>query len=64
MRAEGADAGGDGAALAGLKAARVRDPDAVVIGADQILVCEGDWFDKPPDLTPPAPSLPTARADA
>jgi septum formation protein len=38
-------------ALAGLKAQRVamRSPDAVVIGADQILVCDGEWFDKPED---------------
>jgi septum formation protein len=35
--------------LAELKAARVsaRTGDAVVIGADQILVCDGVWFDKP-----------------
>ena len=26
-------------------------PDAVVVGADQILECEGDWFDKPVDRT-------------
>jgi septum formation protein len=25
-------------------------PDAVVIGADQILVCEGAWYDKPADV--------------
>lgn len=39
-------------ALAGLKADIVarRHPDAVVIGADQILVCDGAWFDKPADL--------------
>ena len=38
-------------ALAGLKARRVarRFPDAVVVGADQILVCDGEWFDKPED---------------
>ncbi len=35
--------------LAELKAGRISDrlPGAVVIGADQILVCEGRWFDKP-----------------
>ncbi len=27
-----------------------RVPRALVIGADQILVCEGEWFDKPADL--------------
>ena len=37
-------------ALAGLKAARIRAPDTLVIGADQLLVCEGEWFDKPADL--------------
>jgi len=37
--------------LADLKAQRVamRSPDAVIIGADQILECEGRWFDKPTD---------------
>jgi septum formation protein len=35
--------------LAELKAARVARShlDAIVIGADQILVCNGEWFDKP-----------------
>lgn len=43
--------------LAEAKAARVarREPEALVIGADQLLVCEGRWFDKPEDL-------PAARA--
>ena len=38
--------------LAELKAERVamREPDALVIGADQLLVCEGSWFDKPGSL--------------
>jgi septum formation protein len=37
------------AALAEAKAARVarRHPGTLVIGADQMLVCEGAWFDKP-----------------
>ncbi|MBS0558917.1 MAG: septum formation protein Maf [Proteobacteria bacterium] len=37
--------------LARLKSERIaaRRPDALVIGADQILVCEGEWFDKPAD---------------
>ncbi len=45
------DAGPDECALtlAGLKAARIRVPDALVIGADQLLVCDGEWFDKPAD---------------
>ena len=39
------------AALAETKAQRVslRHPAALVIGADQILVCDGVWFDKPAD---------------
>ena len=45
-------AGADEAALllANAKAARVREPDALVIGADQILVCEGEWLEKPADM--------------
>jgi septum formation protein len=50
-RAEGASAEDAASLLAGLKAQRiaVREPNAIVIGADQILVCEGTWFDKPED---------------
>ena len=38
--------------LADAKARRLgdRDPEALVIGADQILVCEERWFDKPADV--------------
>ncbi len=38
--------------LAEAKAQRIarRHPEALVIGADQLLVCEGRWFDKPPDM--------------
>ncbi|WP_421993557.1 Maf family protein [Roseococcus sp.] len=38
--------------LADAKAARIarRHTDAVIIGADQLLVCEGEWFDKPVDI--------------
>ncbi|MEJ0018573.1 MAG: Maf family protein [Acetobacteraceae bacterium] len=51
-RAAGADAAAAALRLAHLKAAAVarRMPGALVIGADQILVCEGTWFDKPPTL--------------
>lgn len=40
------------AALAEAKAARIsaRHPEALVIGADQMLDCDGVWFDKPVDL--------------
>lgn len=39
-------------ALAELKASRIsrNQPGAFVIGADQILACNGVWFDKPPDM--------------
>jgi septum formation protein len=49
LQAEGVSAGDAAVALAELKAERVaaRMPDAVVLGADQILTCEGRWFDKP-----------------
>ena len=54
VKRQGRDAGTSPEAvalqLAGLKAAAVDRSGAVVIGADQILVCEGAWFDKPPDL--------------
>ncbi len=52
MKAEGAAAFEVAEALAELKAQRVasRFPGALVLGADQMLVCEGVWFDKPADL--------------
>ena len=48
-RADGLDADATALLLAELKAERVgrRFPDALVIGCDQLLVCEGRWFDKP-----------------
>ncbi len=56
-QAEGIPAGEAAMLLAEAKAARIarRHPGALVIGADQMLVCEGRWFDKPPDMA-------TARA--
>ncbi len=50
-RAEGAPVEDVAEALAELKAQRVtrRHPGALVIGADQMLECEGRWFDKPTD---------------
>ena len=38
--------------LADAKARAVarRHPEALVIGSDQLMVCEGRWFDKPPDI--------------
>jgi septum formation protein len=51
LKAEGAGAEDAAIALAELKAqhvARLR-PEPIVLGADQILTCEGRWFDKPAD---------------
>ena len=52
LRAAGATAADVAEALAELKAQRVsaRHEGALVIGADQVLECEGEWFDKPRDL--------------
>jgi septum formation protein len=52
FRAAGMDAAAVAQALAELKAVRVsqRRAGALVIGADQMLDCEGDWFDKPADM--------------
>lgn len=52
FKAAGGSAGEAAVVLAELKAnfvASTAPPEAVVLGADQILTCEGDWFDKPPD---------------
>lgn len=45
-RAAGGSASECATALAEAKARRI----ALVIGADQLLVCDGQWFDKPLDL--------------
>lgn len=51
MAAESASVEDTAIALADLKAARISQkvPLSLVIGADQILECNGRWFDKPPD---------------
>jgi septum formation protein len=51
-RAEGLPAGEAALLLADAKARRLaqRHPEALVIGADQILVCDDRWFDKPEGL--------------
>jgi len=51
LQAEGASAGDAAIALAELKAQQIaRDiPEAIVLGADQILTCGDRWFDKPQD---------------
>ena len=60
-RAEGIDAADTALTLAGLKAERIRDPDAMVIGADQLLVCGEAWFDKPADIDGARAHLRTLR---
>jgi len=37
------------------------EPEAVVIGCDQLLVCEGRWFEKPVDLDAARAQLRTLR---
>lgn len=51
LQAEGATAKNVAEALADLKALKIsqQNPDALVIGGDQTLDCNGVWFDKPPD---------------
>ncbi len=51
LRAEGAAAAQVAETLAELKAQRVcrRHPGALVLGADQMLDCDGGWLDKPAD---------------
>jgi septum formation protein len=54
LQAEGLAAADAATALAELKAERVASqvaPEAIVLGADQILSCEGRWFAKPADLS-------------
>ena len=50
--------------LAGMKAERIahREPDALVIGSYQLLVCGGRWFDKPADLAAAREQLRALRA--
>ncbi|MBB3897119.1 Maf family protein [Roseococcus suduntuyensis] len=51
-RAEGMAVAEAATLLADAKAARIarKHPEAVIIGADQILVCEEEWFEKPEDV--------------
>lgn len=49
-RAEGAAPQTVALRLAEAKALSVSCPGAFVIGADQMLSCKGDWYDKPADL--------------
>ncbi len=56
---EGLPAGEAALLLAAAKAERIarRDPEALVIGCDQLLVCDGVWFDKPEGLAGAADHL-------
>lgn len=62
-QAEGAAAADCALTLAEAKARRIaqRHPSALVVGADQILVCDGVWFDKPADLAEARAQLQTLR---
>ena len=60
-RAEGLDPADAALTLAEMKARRIRDPGALVIGADQLLVCDGVWFDKPADAAAARTHLQTLR---
>jgi septum formation protein len=62
-RAEAASAEQAALRLADLKAAEIarRVPQALVIGADQILVCDDAWFDKPADMPAAAAQLRALR---
>jgi septum formation protein len=44
-------------AQAKARAVAISHPDAIVVGADQILVADDDWFDKPLDLAEAAGQL-------
>ena len=50
-QAQGASPADVATLLAELKAERIarHHPDALIIGCDQLLVCENTWFDKPTD---------------
>lgn len=59
LKSEGASAREAAESLAELKAQHIsrKYPGAFVIGADQILECGGEWFDKPGDRPDAAASL-------
>jgi len=63
LKAEGATAAQCAEMLAELKAVQVsqRHDNALVIGADQMLDCEGQWFDKPADMAGARRHLVTLR---
>ena len=63
LKQEGETAANCALALAEFKAGTVsqRFPEALVIGADQMLDCEGIWFDKPKDVAGARNHLTTLR---
>lgn len=66
LRGENASASECAEALAELKAVRVsrRYPQALVIGADQMLECDEAWFDKPVDMAAARTQLLALRGKA
>ena len=66
MRAEGATPAQAASALALLKAQRIstRLTDMLVIGADQILVCDERWYDNPADVAEAEAQLRALRGRA
>ncbi|MFO1060215.1 MAG: Maf family protein [Dongiaceae bacterium] len=66
LKGSGADAPAAAEALAELKAQRVsrRRPGALVLGCDQLLECDGAWFDKPGDRAAAARQLLALRGRA
>jgi len=63
LGAEGASAVQCAETLAELKAVKIsqRHPNTLVVGADQLLECEGKWFDKPVDMAGAKTHLETLR---
>lgn len=66
LRAEGATAADVAEVLAELKAMQLsrRHPGALVIGADQMLECQGAWFDKAPTVEAARETLCALRGKA
>jgi septum formation protein len=62
--AEGAETAALRLADSKARAVALDEPDALVIGADQILACNGVWFDKPADLAAAREQLRTLRGRA
>lgn len=59
LKAEGASPGEAALTLAEMKAKKISQqrPGAFVIGCDQLLSCQGQWFDKPADRLAAAAQL-------